>query len=526
MNREKLAWAVSLVLISILAFSIPGTMAQRDDDYSFVRTLVDIHRQVSSNYVDPVDESKLRQGAIDGMLNELDPFSVYVPPAQQEAFDRALEGSFKGVGIQLNQNENGQLEVITPIDGSPAAKAGMMAGDIILKVNGEPIEGLRMPDVQKKIGGPLGSEVRLTVRHATGEEAELTMTREEIVMPTIKGYGRNTDNTWDYYVCDDPKIAYIRVTQFTPDTFPTMAPVISQLVSDGMRGLVLDLRFNPGGRLDQALQMLDMLVPRGTLLVTKGRNRPESRLDATGSSAVPYFPMIVLVNEHSASASEIVAGSLMDNKRALVLGQRTYGKGSVQEVIPLDGKAGELKLTVAYYYLPSGRLVHKKKDATDWGVQPQIVVPMDLETERKVFLEMSNRELFRKPTKASTQPTTAPTAHPTTAQTTMIDVQLQRAVDTLIGAIVLEGSSGTKDGKAMATLVPSATAPTSPGTPGAPVFPSTNRIVPEDPDSTANPPDVIPSTQTTPRVAPQPKPAVDERTAPTSSPATMPTTQP
>src|SRR5688572_18345534 len=210
MNREKLAWSVSLLLISILAFSIPGTLAQRDDDYSFVRVLVDIHRQVSSNYVDAVDEEKLRQAAIDGMLSELDPYSVYVPPVHQEAFDRLLEGSFKGVGIQLNQNENGQLEVITPIDGSPAAKAGVMAGDIILKVNGESIEGLRMPDVQKKIGGPLGSEVRLTVRHTTGQEVELSMTREEIVMPTIKGYGRNEDNTWDYYVCDDPKIAYVR----------------------------------------------------------------------------------------------------------------------------------------------------------------------------------------------------------------------------------------------------------------------------------------------------------------------------
>src|SRR4051812_33266348 len=246
MNREKLAWLVSVGLIAILALQIPGSLATRDDDYSFVRTLVDIHRQVASNYVEPVDEAKLRQGAIDGMLGELDPYSVYVPPANQEAFDRLLEGSFKGVGIQLNQNENGQLEVITPIDGSPAAKAGMMAGDIILKVNGESIEGIRMPDVQKKIGGPLGSEVRLTVRHATGDEAELTMTREEIVLPTIKGYGRNADNSWDYYVCDDPKIAYVRITQFTPDTFQNLSLALAGLLQDGMRGLILDVRFNPG----------------------------------------------------------------------------------------------------------------------------------------------------------------------------------------------------------------------------------------------------------------------------------------
>src|SRR5438128_513807 len=179
MNREKFAWMVSVVLIAMLAFQLPGTLAQRDDDYTFVRTLVDIHRQVAVNYVDPVDENKLREGAIEGMLNELDPFSVYVPPSKQEDFDRLLEGSFKGVGIQLNQLENGQVEVVTPIDGSPAFKAGVMAGDIIIKVNGESVEGLRRPEVIKKVQGPLGSDVKLTVRHVTGEEVELSMTREE-----------------------------------------------------------------------------------------------------------------------------------------------------------------------------------------------------------------------------------------------------------------------------------------------------------------------------------------------------------
>src|SRR5437764_9733723 len=180
MNRERLAWMVSLMLIAFLAFELPGSLAQRDDDYAFVRTLVDIHRRVAANYVDPVDESKLRSGAIDGMLGELDPFSVYVPPARQEEFDRMLEGSFKGVGIQLNQLDNGQVEVVSPIDGSPAFKAGVLAGDIILKVNGESVEGLRRPELIKKIAGPLGSEVKLTVRHDTGEDVDLTMTREEI----------------------------------------------------------------------------------------------------------------------------------------------------------------------------------------------------------------------------------------------------------------------------------------------------------------------------------------------------------
>src|ERR1700722_16680421 len=172
MNRERMAWLVSIALLAMLAFQLPGSLAGRDDDYAFVRTLVDIHRQVSANYVDPVDEDKLREGAIEGMLGELDPFSNYIPPAHEEEFDRMLDGSFKGVGIQLNQRDDGTVEVVTPIDDSPALKAGVEAGDIIEKVNGDSLDGLRLPDVIKKIGGPLGSEVRLTVKHVTGEEVE------------------------------------------------------------------------------------------------------------------------------------------------------------------------------------------------------------------------------------------------------------------------------------------------------------------------------------------------------------------
>src|SRR5688572_13531218 len=316
MNRERIAWMVSVVLIALLAFQLPGTMEQRDDDYSFVRTLVDIHRQVSSHYVESVGDSDLRQGAIDGMLSELDPYSMYVPPARQEEFDRMLEGSYKGVGIQLNQLENGNIEVVTPIDGSPAFVAGVQAGDIILKVNGESLEGLRLPDVIKKIAGELGTEVTLTVKHETGEEVDLKMKRQEIVVPTVKGYGRNPDNTWDYFIADDPKIAYVRITQFTPETLDKLTAALAELLSEGMQGLILDLRFNPGGRLDQAVQIVDLFIEEGTIVSTKGRSRPENVQTATKPGTLPYFPMVVLVNEHSASASEIVAGSLKDNSRA------------------------------------------------------------------------------------------------------------------------------------------------------------------------------------------------------------------
>jgi carboxyl-terminal processing protease len=439
MNREKFAWLVAIVLIATLAFDLPGTFARRDDDYTFVRTLIDIHREVTTNYVDPVDESKLEQGAIDGMLGTLDPFTVYVPPQKQDDFDRLLEGSFKGVGIQLDQNENGDIEVVTPIDDSPAFKAGVLAGDKILKVNGEDLRNVHLEDVIKRITGPIGSEVRLTIQHPDGQIVELKMTRQEIVVPTVKGYERKADNTWNYYVVKDPKIAYIRITQFTSDTFDKLKGALDPLLADGMKGLILDLRFDPGGRLDQAKEVVNLFVRNGVIVVTKGRNRAEEITRAKPEMALPDFPMVVLVNEHSASASEIVAGSLMDNKRALVVGTRTYGKGSVQELIPLEGNGGELKLTVAYYYLPSGRLVHRKKDATDWGVEPQIVVPMDENSEKLVLEDHMEQELFHKPlSKQTTRP--QPGTQPAAPTTQPVDPQLEAAISTMIGHIILSGA--------------------------------------------------------------------------------------
>ena len=276
MNREKLAWLTSVVLVAILAFQIPGTLAHRDDDYNFIRTLLDIHRLVSVNYVEPVDEQKLQQAAIEGMLGQLDPYTVYIPPANQEQFENMLEGNFKGVGIQLEQNARGEAEVITPIEDSPAFRAGIQAGDIIVKVDGDDITNIRLPEVMKKIKGPINSSVKLTVRHLDGQIVELAMTRQEIVMPSVKGYRRGTDNAWSYWVTENPKIAYVRIIQFTGDTFEKLKGITDVLLKQGMQGLILDLRFDPGGRLDQAEEVVDLFVREGVIVKVKGRNRPES----------------------------------------------------------------------------------------------------------------------------------------------------------------------------------------------------------------------------------------------------------
>ncbi|HEY7120827.1 MAG TPA: S41 family peptidase [Tepidisphaeraceae bacterium] len=492
MNREKMAWLVSVLLIALLAFHLPGTMAQRESDYTFVRRLVDIHRQIANNYVEAIDDQKLEQGALEGMFNQLDPFSMYVPPARQQEFDRMLDGSFEGVGIQLNQDEKTkEVEVITPIEGSPAFKAGVFAGDIILKVDGKSIAGMNIQDVTKLIKGKVGTEVTLRVRHTNGDEADLTMKREEIVVSTVKGFKRQQNGDWDWYVTHDPKIGYIRITQFTPDTAERVKDALAGgkngwkgMLADGMKGLILDLRFDPGGRLDQAVQLVDLFIEKGVIVSTKGRNRPENVITATQAGTLPYFPMVVLVNEHSASASEIVAGSLMDNQRALVLGERTYGKGSVQELINLDGNQGELKLTVAYYYLPSGRLVHRKKDATDWGVDPQIPVPMNEDAEKKVMMELDQHERFLPPLP---KPGTTRPATGTTTQAVSADIQLQRAVEAIVGLVVLQNAKTV-----------------GPGSPPANVTARPATKVPPTPDS------IDPS-----NVQPAPRPT----TSPTSRPA-------
>lgn len=444
MNREKFAWLVSVLLIASLAFQIPSLgRRDRDDDYAFVRTLLDVHRQVASNYVEAVDEQKLQEGAIDGMLGQLDPFTTYVPPAKQEQFDNMLEGSFRGVGIELNQTQKGEVQVVTPIDNSPAARAGVEPGDIIVKVNGDDVTRLKIEEVMKKIKGPIGTPVTLTVRHDNGKEQTLTMNREDIVVPTIKGYRRRPDakstdaDPWDYWVSANPKIGYVRVTQFTSDTFESLKKVMANLLAQHMRGLVLDLRFNPGGRLDQAKDVINLFVQKGVIVRVKGRNRPEETFYANAQGTLPNFPMVVLVNEHSASASEIVSGSLKDNRRALIVGTRTYGKGSVQELIQLENHEGELKLTVAYYYLPSGRLVHRKKDSTDWGVDPQWIVPMNQDQEKALMQQELDLDVIggHPPTRPSTRPATQPIDPQLDAALSALDSDIQAGGKQVVPAI-------------------------------------------------------------------------------------------
>jgi len=438
MSRERVAWLVSVVLLAVLAFQLPGTFAQRDDEYAWVRTIVEIHREIFDNYVDQVDDAQLKQKAIDGMLGALDdPYTVYVPPAHQEEFDKELGGSFSGVGISLREIDK-KMVVTSPVEGGPADLAGIDGGDIITKVDGTPITGMEIDNVVKLVSGPVGSAVTLTIDRE-GKSIDFTLHRQEINLPTVDGYDRGPDQAWRYFVSENPKIAYIRITQFDENTFDELKDVLlgkdshGGLIAQGMQGLIMDLRFNPGGQLDQAINVVNLFISKGVIVKTVGRSSPE-QIEKARPDAItaPYFPMTILVNDRSASAAEIVSGSLKDNNRALIIGQRTFGKGSVQRVIQLGQDDGTLKMTIAHWYLPSGRLVSRKKDSKDWGVEPQIIVPVDEKTEDDIEGLQERQEAIRFHP-SSTMPSTQPTTEPT-------DPQFQQALTTMVGLVILDAN--------------------------------------------------------------------------------------
>jgi len=353
---------------------------------------IEILRLVQKQYVEEVETKDLFHDAIDGMLAGLDPFSTFIPEEELDEFNKATRGRFGGIGIQIGMR-GGMLTVISPLEGTPAYEAGVLAGDIIVEIEGESTDGIRLDEAVKTLTGEPGTEVTITVRHVTGGLETIPITRAMIEVPTVKGLRRDENNEWVYMVDEEKKIGYVRVASFVENSVPDLRQAIERMRADGMKGLILDLRFDPGGILKTAVEMTDLFLADGVIVKTKGRATPYWEATATREGTLPHFPMVVLVNQYSASASEIVSGALQDHHRAIIIGERTFGKGSVQNVIPLKGEEAALKLTTSKYYLPSGRCIHREEDMTEedeWGVIPDIVVPMD--PEQYVALIRARRE--------------------------------------------------------------------------------------------------------------------------------------
>lgn len=352
----------------------PKTSQQDEEYYELFRTLADVIDQVERNYVTPVDRKELLEAAIRGVLQKLDPYSNYIPPEKIDRFRTELENKFGGVGIQVTM-ENGHLKVISPIVGSPAYRAGVIAGDEIVEIEGKPVRGMSLDDAIRLMKGPPGTSVTFKVLHP-GERkpVSITVTREIIRLETVLGARRDEQDRWEYFIDPEHGIAYIRLTAFGPETARDLRQVLSQLTKDPrFRALILDLRFNPGGLLSAAVRICDMFLPQGKIVSVKDRHGRERVWRAKGPGTFEHFPMVVLVNRFSASASEIVSACLQDHHRALIVGERTWGKGSVQNVIQLQGGRSALKLTTAAYFRPSGKNIHRHpgaKPSDTWGVMP------------------------------------------------------------------------------------------------------------------------------------------------------------
>ena len=347
-----------------------GAKAAATDTYRNLNLFGDVFEKIRSDYVERPDEQKLVESAINGMLTSLDPHSSYMDSKSYRDMQVQTRGEFGGLGIEVTQEE-GLVKVVTPIDDTPASRAGIMAGDLISAIDDEAVQGLTLNQAVDKMRGPVNTSVKLTVlRGAQKEPREVKLTRAVIQIKSVRSRQEGED------------IGYIRITQFSEQTFDGVKQALQKfqqdMPGDKLKGYVLDLRNNPGGLLDQSVSVSNAFLDRGEIVSTRGRNADETqRYNARPGDISKGKPVIVLINGGSASASEIVAGALQDHKRATILGTRSFGKGSVQTIIPLGQNNGALRLTTARYYTPSGRSIQAK------GIDPDIQILQDVPDELK-----------------------------------------------------------------------------------------------------------------------------------------------
>jgi len=347
-----------------LAISLPGQAAapgDEDEFYERLNTMMRIFDMVRKEYVDEVDDKEVIEAAIQGMLKSLDPHSTYLNPEVYQQVRVQMEGEYGGLGIEV-QMENGVVKVVSPIDETPAANAGIQGGDLITHIDGNAIVGKTLTEAVKEMRGPVGSPITITVvREEEAAPFEVEITREKILVRSVR------------HRIEDETIGYIRVTTFNMQSGTGVENAIREIVKEvgsDLDGVILDLRNNPGGLLDEAIRISDAFLDRGEIVSTRGRRKENnSRWYATTGDMLDGVPVVVLVNAYSASASEIVAGALQDHRRAVLLGDRTFGKGTVQSEIRLGGSGNQaVRLTTARYFTPSGTSIQER------GVEPDIEV--------------------------------------------------------------------------------------------------------------------------------------------------------
>ncbi|MCX7351516.1 MAG: S41 family peptidase [Alphaproteobacteria bacterium] len=360
-----LAGAVSASLLWH-AFGAAGA-ASNADTYKQLNLFGDVFDRVRSDYVEEPDEQQMIEAAINGMLASLDPHSSYMNKKQFQDMSVQTRGEFGGLGIEVTM-ENGVIKVVSPIDGTPASRAGLMANDLIVKIDGTDVQGMNLNDAVDKMRGKIGTDITLSIVRNGKDPFDQKLTRDKIRVESVK------------YAIEDNDIGYIRISSFTEQTQEGLEKAMDHFrttMGDKVKGYIIDLRNDPGGLLDMAISVSDTFIDKGEIVSTRGRHADETqRFNATKGDLAGGKPVVVLINGGSASASEIVAGALQDQKRATLIGTRSFGKGSVQTIIPLGGE-GALRLTTARYYTPAGRSIQAK------GIDADIVIEEELPPELK-----------------------------------------------------------------------------------------------------------------------------------------------
>ncbi len=379
--RRRHAWlgAVAMIAVaaplsaaSVVLADPPNAKAAPDADQRAASELpadqAALLAKVREIYVRPPDEAKLNDGAIKGMIAALgDPFSSYIPPDRFAQLEKALAGKLIGVGAKL-ELKGDAIRVVAPLDGSPALKAGVQRGDLIVEIDGKPA-GADVSAAAARITGPAGSVVTLKVKHENGRDETLKITRGPIELPTVVGARGSAAKAENLMLDPAHKVGYARITQFGSETPKELEAAIRASRADGLKGLVLDLRACPGGMLNSVVDVAGLLLAKGPVVTVRGRGDKSKSFDVDGKNPLPDFPLAVLIDEHTASAAEILAGCLKESGRAILVGNRTFGKGTVQEIIPLKGGAA-VRLTTAYFFTPGGRKIDKQAGEALWGVDP------------------------------------------------------------------------------------------------------------------------------------------------------------
>jgi carboxyl-terminal processing protease len=432
--RRRLWYLGPLIVVALVAGIMIGKGWERtghaSEVYPDLQLFTDVLNQIQKHYVDDTKPKELVQGAIRGMLSTLDPHSAYMTPEMYKEMQVETKGEFGGVGIQIGVKEN-RLAVIAPIEGTPAHRAGIKAGDFITKVNDEPTKDLTLMDAVQKMRGPRGTKVSLTIqRDGVADPLVFSLIRDIIKIESVKS--KVIDNM----------IGYVRLTQFQESTGKDLSRVLKQFKEQKLQATILDLRNNPGGLLTAAVDVSEQFVGNGKMIVyTKGRDGKKDEWLSKTKEQLDDYPMIVLVNEGSASASEIVAGALQDWGRAVVVGMTTFGKGSVQTILPLGDGSG-LRLTTAKYYTPKGRSIQSTGITPDIIVKPQPPVVAKAATEKESEAKVSgkppaSKEGAPQPPKPADELTKKNGAMPPALGDTggesaaEDDVQLQKAVELL-----------------------------------------------------------------------------------------------